>query len=783
MLICVLSLFLVNAQTWTQLGSDIVGHSNWRYDWTPVSLSSDGTTISVGGPYNYTANGASSGQVRTYKYISGVWTVVGGEIDGEAAADNSGQFLSTSCDGNIVAIGAPFNDSHGNGKSGHVRVYENVSGTWTQIGSDIDGEASDDYSGWAVSVNCDGTKVAIGAPNHDNFKGQVRIFENISGSWTQIGTDIDGDTALNQFGYRVSLSNDGTTVAIGAIRNSDSGALSGHVKIFKDSSGTWTQVGADINGEAAGDQSGFRVSLSSDASIVAIGAPFNDGNGSNSGHVRIYKNISGTWTQIGSDIDGENPGDGSGCAVSLSSDGSKIAIGAQYNVGDSATASHHGHVRIYENISGTWTQVGADINGSNLEGRFGYSVSLGSNGDTVAVGAYPGYTRVYFLCETESSIDTISSCAPYLWTNGISYWSSDTSATDTFVNTAGCDSIVTLNLTILPSSNDTLVISECNSYTSSTGMTWKTSGIYNLDTFTNTAGCDSIINIDLTILNSTAETLTLSECNSYTSPSGKTWTSSNTYQDTITNSVGCDSVLTINLTILDSTSNSLILSACFSYTSPSGKTWTSSGQHLDTLTNSIGCDSIVTYNLTIVAKDDIITLGPVNQRVSASSNATFIVNSLYTSTATYQWQTDQGLGFQNVSNAGQYSGANNDTLVVANVSASNENHAFRCIVVANDCSDTSETVTLTLRGASITDVSKKQLYSLYPNPTGGVIHIQATAKQIGASYTVYSSEGQILFNGEITGVDTEVPLHNLSEGVYIFSIGDGIKQVFRVLKK
>ena len=56
--------------------------------------------------------------------------------------------------------------------------------------------------------------------------------------------------------------------------------------------GVYTLIGADIDGEAAVDQSGWSVSLSSDGTTVAIGAPYNDGNGSNSGHVRIY---SGHW--------------------------------------------------------------------------------------------------------------------------------------------------------------------------------------------------------------------------------------------------------------------------------------------------------------------------------------------------------------------------------------------------------------------------------------------------------------------------------------------------------
>ena len=66
-----------------------------------------------------------------------------------------------------------------------------------------------------------------------------------------------------------------------------------------------TQLGADIDGEATGDQSGWSVSLSSDGTTVAIGALFNDGNGNYAGHVRIYEYSSGSWTQLGADIDGE----------------------------------------------------------------------------------------------------------------------------------------------------------------------------------------------------------------------------------------------------------------------------------------------------------------------------------------------------------------------------------------------------------------------------------------------------------------------------------------------
>lgn len=92
-------------------------------------------------------------------------------------------------------------------------------------------------------------------------------------------------------------------------------------------------------------------------------------------------------------------------------------------------------------------------------------------------------------------------------------------------------------------------ITACDSYTAGNGAVWTTSGNY-VDTITSTTGCDSIVNIALTILQSSTGSLTTTACNKYVSPSGNnTWTVSGTYTDVLTNAAGCDSVLTINLTI------------------------------------------------------------------------------------------------------------------------------------------------------------------------------------------------------------------------------------------
>ena len=134
--------------------------------------------------------------------------------------------------------------------------------------------------------------MAIGAYLNDgngSSAGHVRVYEYSGGGWAQLGTDIDGEAVNDQSGSSVSLSSDGTRVAIGAPRNGSNGNLSGHVRVYDYSGTAWTQVGDDSDGEAANDFLGQSVSLSSDGTRVAIGAPENDSNGNNAGHVRVYR--------------------------------------------------------------------------------------------------------------------------------------------------------------------------------------------------------------------------------------------------------------------------------------------------------------------------------------------------------------------------------------------------------------------------------------------------------------------------------------------------------------
>ena len=156
----------------------------------------------------------------------------------------------------------------------------------------------------------------------------------------QLGSDIDGEAAGDYSGYSVSMDSDGSHVAIGAQYNDGYASNSGQCLLYTYTRPRDRSRGRDIDGESANDNSGRSVSIDSDGSHVAIGAHYNDGNGSNSGHVRIYSWDGSSWAQVGSDIDGEAAGDQSGYSVSIDSDGSHVAIGAQYNDG------YTGHVRI-----------------------------------------------------------------------------------------------------------------------------------------------------------------------------------------------------------------------------------------------------------------------------------------------------------------------------------------------------------------------------------------------------------------------------------------------------
>ena len=225
-----------------------------------------------------------------------------------------------------------------------------------------------------------------------------------------------------------------------------------------------------------------------------------------------------------------------------------------------------------------------------------------------------------------TSTDVITACDSYTWIDGNTYTASNNIATWTLTNAAGCDSVVTLNLTMNQSSSSSITVAACDSYTAPSGSVYTASGTYT-EVIPNAAGCDSVITIGLTINNSASTVLTEVACDSYTL-NGFTYTSSGTYTQTLTTTSGCDSIITLNLTINNATTSTITTVACDSYTAPSGTVYTSSGTYTDVIPNAAGCDSIITIGLTI-------NTAPVNNMTEVVCNSFTLNGQTYTSSGTY----------------------------------------------------------------------------------------------------------------------------------------------------
>nr|WP_319401653.1 T9SS type A sorting domain-containing protein [uncultured Carboxylicivirga sp.] len=385
--------FSVKAQKiWTQVGEDIDGQStnaNFGYS---VCLNSDGLIVAIGAPYNSANSQGPNGYVSIYNNEDGVWNQIGQNILGsDISGNNFGRSISLSADGNIVAIGTPYSDENG-WNSGQVQVYENTNGAWTQIGQNINGEAFGDYSGSSISLSADGSTVSIGAPRNEDAgdrAGHVRVFKYINEIWTQIGQDIDGESENDEIGKSVSLNSDGSFLALGTTGIGTANSHNNYVRIYKYENNKWSKIGKDIE-----PKNSSSLSINSDGSTVAIGIP-----GDN---VCMYKNQNNTWTQIGQDIENHiyTWNDEFGYSVSLNSAGTIVAIG---DINTDLNGTNAGHVSIYENQNDTWTQIGDDILGEGSYDNSGHSVSLSSDGSIVAIGApynngngsKAGHVRIY----------------------------------------------------------------------------------------------------------------------------------------------------------------------------------------------------------------------------------------------------------------------------------------------------------------------------------------------------------------------------------------------------
>ena len=376
-----------NELMWEQLGQTIVGESIVGSQFGhSISLSNDATTLAVGIPYYSDASNTNIGQVRVYTWNQ-TWRLRGrGSITGELAGDELGTSVALSADGLTLAVGIPKSDVNGI-DAGQVSIYRwdttIIPAQWRRLGTSINGEAAGNNAGYSVALSSNGRICALSSPfsNTGGLQaGSVRVYSRTDTErWEKLGQSILGEM-LSFSGMSISLSSDGTILAIGSRRAS-------RVRVFKwDLSSSWIQQGADITGYQSDDYAGHDVSLSDDGNSLAIGSPRYDAQAgigiSNSGQVRIFNWTGTDWVQIGPAINGINAGQQLGFSVDMSADGNGVAIGSHWGTRNDSV----GKVAVYEFDGSSWLQLGQVINGDAGD-WWGYSVGLSSDGTKVAVGA------------------------------------------------------------------------------------------------------------------------------------------------------------------------------------------------------------------------------------------------------------------------------------------------------------------------------------------------------------------------------------------------------------
>jgi hypothetical protein len=161
----------------------------------------------------------------------------------------------------------------------------------------------------------------------------------------------------------------------------------------------------------------------------------------------------------------------------------------------------------------------------------------------------------------------------------------------------------------------------------------------------------------------------------------------------------------------------------------------------------------------------IIDRQPVN-KTAAISGSTFLNVSAFDSKATYRWQSDVGFGYQNLSNAGQYRGVNNDTLIINDLTASNNNQTFRCIINTGACGDTTDIASITVKSAGITPHEHGEI-SVFPNPSNGFIYLKINPNLLNNTYKVIDQQGRVIADGKLTESNTKISIEHLANGVYI----------------
>ncbi|MVO08880.1 T9SS type A sorting domain-containing protein [Flavobacterium sp. TP390] len=385
-LFLILNFGFVTANAQTLIGNSINGSFGEELSFD-IAIKDNGDRLIFGSP-NYPNN--NNGIVKEYSRGNNNWYLTNVIDNDPVEASRFGTSLSISNNGNRVAVGAPFSGFFQPFGIGKVYVYDyNVATSeWQQVGNVIEGINTTDLFGGKVSLSADGNRLAISGyladVNGITNSGLVRVFQfNSSNSqWEQMGNDFYDNESGKDFGYRSCvLSKDGSTLVIGIPGKSSN---QGETIVYRwyESGSFWGQVGATLMGDNTTERFGSSVVVNHDGTLLTIGSvSASVNNVNNVGRVRTFRLVSGSWVEFSTSLYGENESNYFGGNLAMSDDGTVLAVAA---VG---WESSQGRVYVYSLVGNEWVQK-TSFNGTS-HSRLGDALSLTSDGNRIALGSKP----------------------------------------------------------------------------------------------------------------------------------------------------------------------------------------------------------------------------------------------------------------------------------------------------------------------------------------------------------------------------------------------------------
>jgi len=361
-----------------------------------IAISSDGSRVAVGGNGISSEEHVNVGVVYIFLKTSTGWTQEARLVASNEPANKwFGNSVAISANGSTIVVGAGNYNINPN-VAGSAYIFLRTGTTWTQVSklAPNDGKKGDCFGG-SVAISADGARVAIGAMWEDLGNtpraGAVYIFSRSAYVWSQEAKLVASDrTSFANFGNSVSISGNGDKVIIGEYESKSQEIYrAGAAYIFSRNGVNWAQESKLVaSDKAANDTFGYSVSISGDGSRVAIGSPNCDiENAGCAGAVYVFSHDNVTWVQEAKlTANDGNAYDNFGWSVSMSSDGARVAIGVRCS--SPADVVKAGAAYIFSWDGTMWSHKSKLVAGDkSINDFFGHSIAISSNGARVVIGA------------------------------------------------------------------------------------------------------------------------------------------------------------------------------------------------------------------------------------------------------------------------------------------------------------------------------------------------------------------------------------------------------------